>query len=61
MFDSLFTVISDTHSLELRTRDRELRQRMQWSQFDRVDRLERALKAARGRLQQGPSVPVQVN
>ncbi len=41
---------------ELRVSDRTISQRMAWEQVSRIDRLERALKMARGKLQVLPTL-----
>ena len=41
---------------ELRVADKTISQRMMWEQVSRIDRLERALKMARGKLQFLPTL-----
>jgi hypothetical protein len=46
---------------ELQALETQINQRMAWSQIVRVERLERALKAARGRLQVLPALSPRAN
>ncbi len=46
---------------ELQALETQINQRMAWSQIVRVERLERALKAARGRLQVLPALSPKAN
>ncbi len=46
---------------ELQVLETQINQRMAWSQIVRVERLERALKAARGKLQVLPTLSPKAN
>ncbi len=46
---------------ELKALEPQINQRMAWSQIVRVERLERALKAARGKLQVLPALSPKAN
>ncbi|GMV85522.1 MAG: hypothetical protein AMXMBFR80_13770 [Dehalococcoidia bacterium] len=48
--------LANARQLELKVLETQINQRMAWSQIARVERLERALKAARGRLQVLPAL-----
>ena len=41
--------------MELRVQARDIHHRMEWHELSRIDKLERALKAARGRLSMLPA------
>ena len=45
----------------LRNQDLMIQHRMQWAQVSRIDRLERALKVARGKLSFAPTLSARTN
>jgi len=46
---------------ELQIAGRQIERRMEWDQLSRIDRLERALKAARGKMQFLPTFSARTN
>ncbi len=52
----MYTELMNARLTELRVAEPRINQRMAWEQFTRIDRLERALKMARGKLQILPTL-----
>lgn len=52
----MFNEIMRARQTELRVSETTIAHRMTWEQLSRIDRLERALKRARGRLQILPNL-----
>ena len=50
----MFEEFVNARQTEVRLATRQAEQRMEWEQFFRIDRLERALRSAKGRLQIQP-------
>lgn len=50
----MFEEFVNARQTEVRLAARKAEQRMEWEQFFRIDRLERALSSAKGRLQIQP-------
>jgi hypothetical protein len=50
----MFEEFVNARQTEVRLATRKAEQRMEWEQFFQIDRLERALRSARGRLQVHP-------
>ena len=51
----ILDMLADARTMELAVRERELNQRQQWYESAAIERLERALRRARGRLQLTPT------
>ena len=47
----MYEELVNAHLVNLKVNGRKMEQRMTWAQFARIDRLERALTTARGKLQ----------
>ncbi|MCL4240764.1 MAG: hypothetical protein KJ048_05365 [Dehalococcoidia bacterium] len=52
----MLTELVNARQAELRVQETQIAHRMAWSQIVRVERLERALRIARGRLQLLPTL-----
>lgn len=52
----MFPELVNARQAELRVAETQIAHRMAWAQIVRVERLERALKVARGRLQMLPTL-----
>ena len=47
----MYEELANAHLVNLKVAERKIEQRITWAQFARIDRLERALSTARGKLQ----------
>jgi hypothetical protein len=53
----MFEVLAQARAMEVAAMSRELEQRMEWHQFKTIEKLERALRVARGRIRLGNPAP----
>jgi hypothetical protein len=57
----MLEAIANAYIADLRVHERQINQRMQWAQIARIEKLESALRAARGRLHLNPNFSLKAN
>ena len=57
----MLEAIANAYIADLKVHERQITQRMQWAQIARIEKLESALRAARGRLHINPSFSLKAN